>query len=70
MIDVIVTMTNSICLKKKIENNSTWEGAFYQSEWVEINSSWVQTFFHFMCAAADACKMFCKAHLANNEYFL
>ena len=22
-------------LKKKIENNSTWEGAFYQSEWVK-----------------------------------
>ena len=28
-------------LKIKIENNSTWEGAFYQSEWVKMNSSWV-----------------------------
>ena len=28
-------------LKKKIENNSTWEGAFYQSKWDKINSSWV-----------------------------
>ena len=28
-------------LKKKIENNSTSEGAYYQSEWVKINSSWV-----------------------------
>ena len=28
-------------LKNKIENNSTWEGAFYQSEWAKINSSWV-----------------------------
>ena len=25
-------------LKKKIENNSTWEGAFCQSEWAKINS--------------------------------
>ena len=24
-----------------IENTSTWEGAFYQCEWVKINSSWV-----------------------------
>ena len=28
-------------LKNKIENNSTWEGAFYQSEWVKVYSSWV-----------------------------
>ena len=28
-------------LKNKIENNSTWEGDFYQSEWVKINSNWV-----------------------------
>ena len=28
-------------LKKRIQNNPTWEDAFYQSEWVKINSSWV-----------------------------
>ena len=28
-------------LINKIENNSTWEGAFYQSEWVNVYSSWV-----------------------------
>ena len=28
-------------LKKKFENYSTWEGTFYQSEWVQIKSSWV-----------------------------
>ena len=28
-------------LKNNIENNSIWDGAFYQNEWVEINSSWV-----------------------------
>ena len=32
-------------LKNKIENNSTWEGAFYQSEWVKINWSWVNLLF-------------------------
>ena len=31
-------------LKNKIENHSTWEGAFYESEW-EINSSWVIVIF-------------------------
>ena len=37
-------------LKKKIENNSTWESAFYQSEWVKINSSWVTfIFFAILC---------------------
>ena len=56
-------------LKKMIESNSTWEGAFYQSEWVKINSSWV-IFFHFMCAVANTSELFCMAHLANNERFL
>ena len=28
-------------LKNKIENNSTWKGAFYQNEWVKIDSNWV-----------------------------
>ena len=28
-------------LKNKIENNSTWEGVFYQIDWVKMNSSWV-----------------------------
>ena len=27
--------------KNKIENNSTCEGAFYQSEWVKFNSRWL-----------------------------
>ena len=52
-----------------IESNSTWEGAFYQSEWVKINLSYF-LFFHFMCAAANASELFCTAHLANNERFL
>ena len=30
---------------QNIENNLTWEGAFYQSEWVKINSSWVVLIF-------------------------
>ena len=34
-----------ILKKSKIENNSTWEGAFYQSEWDEINWSWVILIF-------------------------
>ena len=39
----IIKYQYAVCthLKKKIENYSTWEGAFYQSEWVKINSSWV-----------------------------
>ena len=38
-------------LKNKIENNSTWEGEFYQSEWVKIYSSWVILVFwlHEFC---------------------
>ena len=31
-------------LKSKTENNSTWEGVFYQSEWVKINSSYYSFF--------------------------
>ena len=57
-------------LKNKTENNSTWEGAFYQSEWDEIKSSWVIYFFHFMWVAANALELFCMAHLANSEHFL
>ena len=46
-------------LKNKIENISTREGAFYQSEW----------FFPFICVAANVFKLFCMAHLANTEHF-
>ena len=35
-------------LKLKIGTNSTWEGAFYQSEWVKINSCRVFFFFIFL----------------------
>ena len=28
------------------------------------------SFFHFMCAAANASELFCMAHLANNKRFL
>ena len=28
-------------LKNKIEDNSTWGGAFYKNLWVKINSHWV-----------------------------
>ena len=52
-------------LKTKIENNSTWEDAFYQSEWAKINSIWV----HFMCVAANAFELFFMAYLANIEHF-
>ena len=58
-------------LKNKIENNSTREGAFHQSEWAETNSSWVTlAFFHFMSVAANAFKLFCMSYLGNIERFL
>ena len=60
-------------LKNKIENDSTWEGVFYQSESVKFNSSWVIFiffFFYFMCAPANAFELLCMVHLANNERFL
>ena len=41
-------------LKNKIENNSTWDGLFYQSKWVKINSSRVFSVFHFMYVAVNA----------------
>ena len=63
-------LEGTIHLKNKIENNSTWESAFYQNEWVEINSSWVIFIFHSMCAAVNASELFCMAHLANIERFL
>ena len=58
-------------LKNKIETNSTWEGAFYVSEWDKINPSWVLfKFIHFMRVAANASVLFCAAHLENIEHFL
>ena len=56
-------------LKNKIENNSTWEDAVYQSEWAKINSSWVMSVFFTLCVAANAFKLFCMAYLANTERF-
>ena len=57
-------------LKNKIENNSTWEGTFYQSEWVKLIQAELFSLFHFMCVAANAFELFCMAHLASIERFL
>ena len=58
------------CLKHTIENNSTWDDAFYENDWIKINSSWVTLVFHFICIVANASELFCMAHLANTESFL
>ena len=58
----------SPCLKNKIENYSTWEGAFYQSEWDKINSNWVLLVFQFLCNATNASELFCMVHVANAFY--
>ena len=55
-------MSESTGLKKKIENYLTWEGAFYQSEWVKINSSGVIFVFTLLCVAANTSQLFCMAH--------
>ena len=52
-------------LKNKIENNSTWEGAFYQIEWVKFTEVELLSFFHFLCVAANASELFCMVHLVN-----
>ena len=45
--EINIFYPNHTRLKNKIENNSIWEGAFYQSEWVKINSCWVISIFSF-----------------------
>ena len=45
-----------------MKNNSTREGAFYQSESFKMNST---LDFHFMCFAANTSELFWVAHLAN-----
>ena len=58
------------CLKKKIENNSTWEGRFIkvnELKWIKVE---LISFFHFMRAAANASELFYMPHLANNKRFL
>ena len=58
-------------LKNKTENNSTWKGAFYQSECVIINSIRViLDFFFFMCVASNAYEFFFMDHLTNIGHFL
>ena len=37
--NILVKHRDPTRLKNKIENNSTWEDAFYQREWVKTNSS-------------------------------
>ena len=64
-------MPNYTGLKKKIGIISIWEGMFYQSEWVKINSiSVILVFFHFMRVAVNASELFCIAQLENIERFL
>ena len=65
-----IQRNNFTRLKNKIESNSNWEGAFYQSEWVKIKSIELFSFFHFMCVAANWPELFCVSHLADIECFL
>ena len=60
----------NIRLNNKIENNSTLDRAFCESEWVRINWVSVILVIHSLCAAANASELFCMAHLANIEWFL
>ena len=77
--NAIVRIRNTFCkecgafstrLKNKIKWNSSWEDAFYPSEWVKIHSCWVILVFHFMYVAANASELFCMAHLVNNSNLL
>ena len=52
-------MADCTLLKKKMENNSTWEGAIFLDEWVKINSNWI--IFILRIAAANVSKFFCVA---------
>ena len=45
-------------LKNKIQNDSTWEVAFYQSKWFKINSNELFSFFLFECVAANTFNFF------------
>ena len=47
-------------LKNTIENNCTWDGVFYQSEWAN-SVSVTFIFFHFMRVAAKASELFYMA---------
>ena len=54
-----------------VKNNSTREDAFYQSEWVKTNSSWVTLFFHFKCVAANASECWRKfTQVRESAFFL
>ena len=66
----IVVYGKAARLKNNTKNNSTWECTFYQSEWAQINSSWVILIFYFMCVAANASELVCMVHLANIGRFL
>ena len=48
-----------------IGDNSTWEGAFYQIEWIKINWSW---FFFSKIVTLNVSELFCVTLQANNEH--
>ena len=37
---------------------------------LKLNQVELFYFFHFICVAANASELFCKAHLANNKPFI
>ena len=45
LIETLIFLADAASLKYKIESNSIWKDAFYQSEWVKFNSRWVIFFF-------------------------
>ena len=71
LLDNITTLIDlDTRLKRKIENNSIWEGALYQGNKQKFIQNELFSFVHVTCVAADAFELFCKAYLANNERFL
>ena len=57
-------------LKKKIEKKTQLEKVcFIKVNELKLTQLELISFFHFMCAPANASELFSMAHLANDELF-
>ena len=64
-------LLNNCTLKKQILKITQLETVrFIKVNELKLTQFEILNVFHFMCVAAKACELFCKAYLANIERFL
>ena len=68
--NLIASIKQVTRLKKKLKITQLEKVCLIKVNELKLTQDELFSFFHFMCAVANASKLFCMAHIANNQCFL